>query len=77
MRATTSATLFGILFLVAAAQAAEPDRPAPLASQTDPKTGKERLSDKATDEQRVDDCKVAPERRTRARSTVCPWDARS
>lgn len=27
------------------------------------KTGKERLSDKASDEQRVDDCNVPPERR--------------
>jgi len=41
------------------------------------KTGKERLSDKASDEQRVDDCKVPPARRTRARPTACPWDLRS
>jgi hypothetical protein len=40
-------------------------------------TGKERLSDKASDEQRVDDCKVPPERRTRHRPTACPWDLRS
>jgi hypothetical protein len=40
-------------------------------------TGKERLSDKASDEQRVDDCKVAPERRTRERPTACPWDVGS
>lgn len=38
-------------------------------------TGKERLSDKASDEQRVDDCKVPAARRTRARPTACPWDA--
>ena len=37
------------------------------------KTGKERLSDKASDEQRVDDCKVPKERRTRSRPTDCPW----
>ena len=37
-----------------------------------PKTAKERLSDKANDEQRVNDCKGPAERRTRARSTRCP-----
>jgi hypothetical protein len=36
------------------------------------KTGKERLSGKAADEQRVDDCKVPPARRTRIRPTDCP-----
>lgn len=41
------------------------------------KTGKERLSDKGSDEQRVDDCKVPQARRTRARPTTCPWDAGS
>jgi len=35
------------------------------------KTGKERLTDKASDEQRVDDCKVPPAQRTRARPTSC------
>lgn len=30
------------------------------------RTGKERLSDKASDEQRVNDCKVPPERRGRS-----------
>jgi hypothetical protein len=34
-------------------------------------TGKERLSDKASDEQRINDCRVPPERRTRARPTQC------
>lgn len=41
------------------------------------KTGKERLSDKASDEQRVDDCKVPQDRRTRQRPTKCPWDVES
>ena len=41
------------------------------------KTGKERLSDKGSDEQRVDDCKVPQTRRTRARPTACPWDVGS
>jgi hypothetical protein len=35
-------------------------------------TGKERLSDKASDEQRIDDCKVPVERRSRPRPTSCP-----
>jgi xanthine dehydrogenase molybdopterin-binding subunit B len=35
------------------------------------RTAKERLTDKAADEQRVDDCKVPPPRRTRARPTGC------
>ena len=36
------------------------------------KTGKERLSDKASDEQRVDNCKVPPERQgTAARPDAC------
>ena len=35
------------------------------------RTGKERLTDKASDEQRVDDCKVPPARRTRQRPGDC------
>jgi hypothetical protein len=35
------------------------------------RTGKERLSDKASDEQRVNDCKVPPARRTRPRPAEC------
>jgi hypothetical protein len=35
------------------------------------KTGKERLSDKASDEQRQDDCKVPAARRTKARPANC------
>ncbi len=38
-------------------------------------TGKERLSDKASDEQRVDDCKVPVSRRTRVRPAECGWNA--
>jgi hypothetical protein len=54
------------------------DRSQPAATTfRDGKTGKEQLSDKASDEQRVDDCKVSPARRTRARATNCPWDAGS
>jgi hypothetical protein len=49
----------------------------PLRAATPPaalRTGKERLSDKASDEQRVDDCKVPAARRTRTRPAACPWD---
>ena len=53
--------------------AAEPQRPPPQQPQV-PKTAKERLSGKDSDEQRVDDCKVPPERRTRPRPTACPWE---
>jgi len=35
------------------------------------KTGKERLSDKASDEQRTNDCKVPVARRTRVRPMDC------
>lgn len=42
-----------------------------------PRTAKERLGDKASDEQRVNDCNVPVERRTRARSADCPWDVTS
>ena len=35
------------------------------------RTAKERLTDKASDEQRVNDCKVALAKRTRVRPTDC------
>jgi hypothetical protein len=54
--------------------AAEPVRPPPQQPPQAPKTAKERLSGKDSDEQRVDDCKVPPERRTRPRPTACPWE---
>ena len=38
------------------------------------KTGKERLGDKATDEQRVNDCNVPAAQRTRARPAKCPGE---
>ena len=36
------------------------------------KTSKERLSDKASDEQRIDNCHVAPERRGPVARPDCP-----
>jgi hypothetical protein len=41
------------------------------------RTGKERLGDKASDEQRVNDCKVPASRRTRPRPDACPPVPRS
>ncbi|MDR5838093.1 hypothetical protein [Caballeronia sp. LZ034LL] len=42
------------------------------ASAAEPKTLKERLGDKASDEQRVDNCHVRPERRgTKVRPDTC------
>jgi hypothetical protein len=42
------------------------------------RTGKERLSGKASDEQRVDNCKVLPERRGKtARSASCAQGAKA
>ena len=73
------AALLAASVLPSAVRATEPERTgyqqrpradsAPLM-----KTGKERLGGKSTDEQRVDDCKVPPERRTRPRPAACPWE---
>jgi hypothetical protein len=47
--------------------------PGSATSSAEPvRTAKERLSDKASDEQRLNDCKVPPARRTRPRPTGCP-----
>ena len=53
-----------------------PVAPAALAAQPG-LSAKERLSDKASDGQRVDDCKVPVNKRTRPRPTACPWDSGS
>ena len=53
---------------------AEDGKPA-AAAQDSPvtRTGKERLGPKWTDEQRIDNCKVPPDKRgTKARAAVCP-----
>ena len=76
MRTTILALLLSSVPLVTVVLAAEPERSAAPTSQK-VLTGKERLSDKASDEQRMDDCKVAPGRRTRARPTGCPWNVGS
>ncbi len=76
MRAVLHAALLAALLPTAgAAQSREPPRQPPQAVPAPaPKTAKERLSGKHSDEQRVDDCKVPPERRTRPRPTACPWE---
>jgi len=62
-----------LLILLAGGLATRPsladdqDRPSAAAGRTI----KERLSDKASDEQRVNDCKVPPVRRTHARPADC------
>ena len=53
-----------------AADASPPDAASSAASE--PKTLKERLGDKASDEQRVDNCKVPPDQRgTKVRPDTC------
>lgn len=66
--------VFALLFVGGLAGGAAAQDPQPSAAGTVTKTGKERLSDKAADEQRVDDCKVPEARRTRPRPTACPGD---
>jgi hypothetical protein len=70
---------------LASAQAQDGEKRAPLAPATE-ETLKERLSDKASDEQRVDNCKVPLDRRgatprpegcgAGAKSTLPPYPAR-
>ncbi len=64
-----------LLAVLLAGAASGPAIAADLAAPPPPDrhlTGKERLSDKGSDEQRMDDCKVPATRRTRARPTACP-----
>lgn len=68
----TTPQLVGVVLAVAAAsgwvQGAEvraPFQPAEIQIAANAKTGKERLSDKASDEQRADNCKVPLGRRGR------------
>jgi hypothetical protein len=55
---------------LAAAVAQAPD----IAKAQEPQTLKERLSDKASDNQRVDNCRVPAERRGSAPRPDCPPD---
>ncbi|WP_119304512.1 hypothetical protein [Dongia deserti] len=70
LAASTALLLFPVL--VWAEESLQADTGA-TSSATSPKTGKERLSDKASDEQRVNNCKVPPERQgTKTRPNGCP-----
>jgi hypothetical protein len=70
-RAKPSLTAFLLLLLTMGWQA-------PAFGQSAVKTGKERLGDKASDEQRVDNCKVPPERWGKtARPASCARGARA
>jgi hypothetical protein len=65
------AVVLGLWGLPAAAGKAA-DTPAQQAPSEPPKTLKERLGDKASDDQRVDNCKVPAERRgSKARPDAC------
>jgi hypothetical protein len=73
MHASVRAALLAALVALPG-RAAEPERPQPQQPPPPPRTAKERLSGKDSDEQRVNDCKVPPERRTRPRPAACPWE---
>jgi hypothetical protein len=75
MRAIIASVMLGCLVVTAAeASQHEADPSTAPALSTAVRTGKERLGEKATDEQRVDDCNVPSGRRTWERPTACPWD---
>jgi len=64
----TLGLLAALLLLPAAAEAEDPAPTAPVVV----KTAKERLVDKAADEQRVDNCRVPPEKRgSKPRPDTC------
>jgi len=62
----------GLVAAPATAQEREPPVPSSPESDVAVRTGKERLGDKASDEQRVNDCKVPEDRRgSSTRSDEC------
>jgi hypothetical protein len=63
----------GLLSASASAQP-PPDQPPPSRQQAAAETLKERLSDKASDEQRVNNCKVPKDRRGPKPRPGCPQD---
>ena len=72
MHAPSAPPLLASLLALPVGAAEPPQKP----QQPPPtRTGKERLGGKDADEQRVNDCKVPPERRTRPRPTACPSDS--
>jgi hypothetical protein len=75
MRAIIASILLGCFVTAGSVQASQYEAASVPAQPTATRTGKERLGEKATDEQRVDDCNVPPGHRTRPRPVACPWDA--
>ena len=69
MPGTTALTLLVVAQLSAPAPPAA--TPPPRDATPEAETLKERLSDKASDEQRVDNCRVAPERRGDTKRPDC------
>jgi len=68
----SAACILAVLFAVQPAIGAAATADVRLAGEgTVERTGKERLSDKGSDEQRTNDCKVPVARRTRARPMDC------
>lgn len=63
--------LIAVAGLVSGPVAMAADSPDQAEVSAPARTGKERLTDKASDEQRVNDCKVPLSRRTRQRPSGC------
>jgi hypothetical protein len=73
MRAAVLAAALALSAGIAQAQPAAGARPAKTESPGPVRTGKERLGNKWSDEQRVDNCRVPPEKRgTKPRPDTCP-----
>jgi len=68
---TTSSTVIGVMALALGLLALAVES-SPAAAGEETKTLKEQLSDKASDEQRVDNCHVPPERRGPVPRPDCP-----
>lgn len=75
MQAAALALAIALSSGVAQAQPAAAPGPAASERSTPVRTGKERLGNKWSDEQRLDNCKVPPEKRgTKERPDTCPPD---
>jgi hypothetical protein len=75
MRTALLAVAIALSSGIAQAQPVAATRPVTSEPAAPVRTGKERLGNKWSDEQRVDNCKVPPDKRgTRARPNACPWD---
>ena len=75
MRGAALALAMALCAGVAQAQSPAAARPAKSDSSGPVRTGKERLGNKWSDEQRVDNCKVPPDKRgTKPRADTCSPD---